>query len=259
MSRGWYYTCGGLIFGPVSAAELRQAAASGILGPSDLVWPKGGGRVVAALAGDPRAAPALPVPAPAPDWLADVGPAVPQARAAAAELPDWIEDVRRCEAAAPVARPAADRGGTPARPGGEPAVLTPPATGPGAVPLARRVATPVPDPLGQIPLARRVEAPVPAPAGEGPSSPAGIPNAARPEAPEAFFEAARRALRRWVDADANRPFVVTGDLEALHQFPALRQLFGGARRYGQETVDRLRRHLAFLVDNRRKFFAAGGA
>ena len=37
----WYYTCEGKQMEPVSAAELKQLASSGMLKPTDMVWREG--------------------------------------------------------------------------------------------------------------------------------------------------------------------------------------------------------------------------
>ncbi len=41
MARQWYYATGDEQHGPVSAAEMRQLAADGELGPDDLIWTDG--------------------------------------------------------------------------------------------------------------------------------------------------------------------------------------------------------------------------
>ena len=41
MANLWYYTSEGKQMKPVSGAELKQLAASGLLRPTDLVWTEG--------------------------------------------------------------------------------------------------------------------------------------------------------------------------------------------------------------------------
>jgi len=72
------------------------------------------------------------------------------------------------------------------------------------------------------------------------------------------FLAARKTLQDWVDADANKPFVISASPEALRQHPELQGLVRVYQGYGQVMLDKLWKHLDFLVENRRKFHAAFG-
>jgi hypothetical protein len=241
MSQRWFYTCGGLIFGPVSTAELQETAAKGFLSPSDTVWPEEGGRPLAApLEAAVNNFPELPTVAPAPDWLEDVNkepPTPPAAVPAPTALPDWIEGLRRAEEAGPgPARRTAPRPAAPSPPGPLPDWLADMPGNPAVVPAAAEAEEPAAEAEQPAPESRAAEGPRPL---------------------QEIFESACVALRRWVDAPGNRPLIVAGDLDAIDRVPILRQFFAGVQRYGPDMSDRLRKHLAFLVDNRRKFFTAG--
>jgi protein phosphatase len=114
MADRWFYTQGGQVRGPVSGAELMQMAASGQLGPQELLWAEGGDRSQAVTV-EAAAGPAPGAAGGGPDWLRDVQKAEkaapPSPLAPRAGAPDWLEDVRRAEQAAaqpapPVVRPA---------------------------------------------------------------------------------------------------------------------------------------------------------
>lgn len=70
------------------------------------------------------------------------------------------------------------------------------------------------------------------------------------------FVNAQRAIQEWVDADANKPLVVSGDLEAIYGTASLREILRGFEVYGPLMQDKVRKRLAFLVENRRKFYKA---
>jgi hypothetical protein len=70
------------------------------------------------------------------------------------------------------------------------------------------------------------------------------------------FMAARTSLREWVDADENKELVVNGSLENIIDCPAVQKLLKAYLGYGPVMQEKLRKHLAFLVENRRKFYAA---
>jgi hypothetical protein len=74
---------------------------------------------------------------------------------------------------------------------------------------------------------------------------------------EAFL-AAQRAVQVWVDADANRPLIESGDMETIRQSPAVQELLRRYEGYGPVMREKLCNRLALLVDNRRKFFKAFG-
>jgi hypothetical protein len=74
---------------------------------------------------------------------------------------------------------------------------------------------------------------------------------------EAFL-IARTAFQEWVDAEANKPLIVSGDFEAIRRLPPIDNLLRRYQGYGSVMLDKLCKHLGFLVENRRKFYTAFG-
>src|SRR5262249_34259460 len=72
---------------------------------------------------------------------------------------------------------------------------------------------------------------------------------------EAFLTAPK-GLQERVDADARKPVVLAGDIGQIKQHPAVVELVQTSKGYGPTMVEKLSKHLDFLVDNRRQFYAA---
>ena len=75
---------------------------------------------------------------------------------------------------------------------------------------------------------------------------------------EAFLTA-RKDLQDWVDADSRKPLVLAGDIGTMKQDPYILGLVQTYKGYGPTMVEKLSKHLDFLVDNRRQFYAAFAA
>jgi hypothetical protein len=72
---------------------------------------------------------------------------------------------------------------------------------------------------------------------------------------EAFLDA-QRAIQAWVDDDANKPLVTSGELESIRQCGSIQEILSRYESYGPVMQEKLLKRLAFLVDNRKKFFKA---
>lgn len=72
------------------------------------------------------------------------------------------------------------------------------------------------------------------------------------------FLVARKSLQDWVDADENKALVMTSTPESIRTIPAVQELVQAHRGYGQVMLDKLWKHLDFLLENRKKFHAAFG-
>jgi hypothetical protein len=70
------------------------------------------------------------------------------------------------------------------------------------------------------------------------------------------FRKARTAIEQWVDDDGNRLRVLHGDLSEIKQQPGVRAIFNEYAGYGYEMLEKLTRHLDFLIQNRRKYYQA---
>ncbi|MBM4068947.1 MAG: DUF4339 domain-containing protein [Planctomycetes bacterium] len=70
------------------------------------------------------------------------------------------------------------------------------------------------------------------------------------------FRAARTAIERWVDDDANRLRVLYADMTEIHKNAELRALFQQYAGYGRSLEQKLNQHLEFMIENRRKYYRA---
>jgi hypothetical protein len=70
------------------------------------------------------------------------------------------------------------------------------------------------------------------------------------------LQKAKFEIEEWADNPANRPLVLSGDLEAVRADASLREVLRGYDDWGPEMTDKLYRHVAFVVENRRKFHAS---
>jgi hypothetical protein len=259
MSR-WFYRKDGRPQGPVPAEEIGELVARGLLRPAAWVWPEGGdaggGMEARAALAEPRVAAEAP---PLPDWLADVarletrGPVPPPA--AAESPPDWLEDLRLWYGLGEVTAPSPpEQLGPPAAP-----QATPGAAGEGAPAVA--VAGPATaealretgfDPhTGRITDPEQFEKWRQEPAAAGGA--AGAPtNASLLEA----FRDARVAVANWVDDESRRDLILRGDVEEILRHPELGALLRPFAGCGPVLREKVLRHAAFLVENRRKYYAA---
>jgi hypothetical protein len=240
----WYYSTEGRTEGPVGSDVLQRLALSGALQPQDLIWSEDAGRDAAVEAQSALLFPVESAELPA--------PSAPSAQPSPAGLPDWLSDVRAPE----------QRGQKPAT---------------GAGPLMQG-AEGVPDWLQDF--LSRPPAPPSEPATE---NEAGIDhetgrvfdsekferwleeqNVARktklatepiPSLHE-HLQKAKFEIEEWADNSANRQLVLSGDLEAVRADAALRAVLRGYDEWGPEMTDKLHRHVAFVVENRRKFHAS---
>lgn len=74
---------------------------------------------------------------------------------------------------------------------------------------------------------------------------------------EVFLDA-QRAIQAWVDDDANKPLVTSGDLDAIRRSASVQEVLRRFEGYGPVMQEKLRKRLFFLVNNRKKFFKAFG-
>jgi hypothetical protein len=79
----------------------------------------------------------------------------------------------------------------------------------------------------------------------------------QPTIAEAYLNA-QRAIQAWVDDDANKPLVASGNLDAIHGAASVQEILHRYDGYGPLMREKLVKRLAFLVDNRKKFFKAFG-
>ena len=72
------------------------------------------------------------------------------------------------------------------------------------------------------------------------------------------FRKARLAIEAWVDADLNHLCIMQTEIEAIKSLPAIQGILREYANYGQAIQQKLLRHLEFMVENRRKYYSAGG-
>jgi hypothetical protein len=275
MNGPWYYSHDGVTHGPFSTAEIKDRAIRQLLLDTDLLWQ--GGPVPT----DPLPAQAAldfsklqPAPSTVPEWLADMAKVAAddtaQAPVVSKEAPSWLEDMRLWVGLEVVSD-------------GKPPTITP----------ADKIVTQgTPDWLtGWIP-----EEPAKVPKPEQTKQTVKIQdvladttiqetgfdlktgqildpekfrkwqksaNSQQPSVSnESLFEVfrkARIAIENWIDDDSRRPLIMSGDLQAIKRDATLQALFQKSQGYGAAMEQKLWRHLEFMVENRRKYYAACSA
>jgi hypothetical protein len=275
MNGQWYYSHDGATHGPFSTAEIKDHALRQLLLESDLLWQ--GGPVPT----DPLPAQAAldfsklqPPPSTAPDWLADLAAVAADKSATSPvlseEAPSWLEDMRlwiglevMAENKAPPVAAANTliTQGTPDWLAGwildEPAKVSEPEKTKQTVKIQDVLAdTTIQETGFDLKTGQIVDA-------EKFRKWQKSANAQQPTATnESLFEVfrkARIAIENWIDDDSRRPLILSGDLQAIKKDPTLQALFQKNQGYGAAMEQKLWRHLEFMVENRRKYYAACSA
>lgn len=70
------------------------------------------------------------------------------------------------------------------------------------------------------------------------------------------FRKGRLAIEAWIDDDANRLRVLHAELDELRNTPAIQAILDEAGKFGKDLQDKLLHHLAFMVENRRRYYQA---
>lgn len=70
------------------------------------------------------------------------------------------------------------------------------------------------------------------------------------------FRRARIAVENWVDDEAHRSLILTGDPQQLTRCPEVSALLHEYAVHGTVFGEKLARHFAFIVENRKQFYAA---
>jgi len=70
------------------------------------------------------------------------------------------------------------------------------------------------------------------------------------------FRKGRVAVESWVDEDTRQALVLRGEMSALQADPEMAAIFADSAKFGPAMVQKLQAHLAFMVENRRKYYAA---
>ncbi len=73
------------------------------------------------------------------------------------------------------------------------------------------------------------------------------------------FRKGRTAVENWVDHEDNKTFVVHGDAAALQANPQLPAILAEYDKFGPVMRQKLQARVAFMIDNRRKYYAAYNA
>jgi hypothetical protein len=293
---GWYYSHNGVTYGPLSIDEIKDRAARKLLVEDDLIWSGPDGRQDATPAQVALDFSKLPlVASPKPEWLDDValveskGP-LPGPTAGDAP-PEWLEDLRlwcglelyaaaQSEPAAaagellPGALPDWLEGWREPEPPAKTAEPRPPAAPPAGPPLAKPVtARPAASTVvgaspttvlaektiketgfdlktGQIVDAERFR--------QWQKAQHSQRTLVSNQSLFEVFRKARTAVENWVDDDSRRSLVLAGDLAVIKRDPSLTAIFRQFQGYGSSMQEKLTQHLEFMVQNRRKYYAACG-
>jgi hypothetical protein len=272
------------------AEKLLELASSGKASAGDWVWMEGMDVQITvdkflaiARAGKLPDSPANFLP----EWLSDVAKSESFERSRPEPLPDWLEEMRQAEKqpspgtpkpsppSAPPAKPPATSDefiikGLPLdwledirqieeSLRGRPAPPAPPS--PTAAPPQPPLATPVsPEPRGFDPATGQILDPVAYDRWQKAEAQRRQEEAQKQptvSVTEAFLDA-QRAIQAWVDDEANKPLVSSGDLDPIRKCDSLQAIFRRFEGYGPVMQEKLWKRLAFLVENRKKFFKAFG-
>jgi hypothetical protein len=74
-----------------------------------------------------------------------------------------------------------------------------------------------------------------------------------------LFRRGRTAIENWVDDDDNKTLVLHGDATAIEGNPQLAAILADFDKFGPAMRQKLQAHLAFMIENRRKYYAAYNA
>jgi hypothetical protein len=287
MSQSWFYQHGGKTHGPVTSEQIKELARKRMLDAHDLIWPEGGNpqgaipadaaldfpTLVAAGPGDSAEPPGSAVaPAPpsrasgsVPDWLGDVaalektGPAQVAPLAPAATAPEYLEDLRLWISLDV-------RSSRPTSSGARPSKAAPqasPSTAAPAVPVeprsrgARGAKAKTASETGFDAATGRILDPEKFHKWRS-QRPEGAPGNVTNASLLAAFRKARIMIEAWIDDDKNRLRITHGDGQEIKEHPEMQAILGQFSQYGSTMRDKLERHLAFLVNNRRKYYRASG-
>ncbi|MBY0522814.1 MAG: hypothetical protein K2R98_05430 [Gemmataceae bacterium] len=266
--------------GPMPAAKLVELASSGGASAADWVWMEGMDVQITvekflaiARAGKLPDSPAAFLP----EWLTDVAKSESFERARPEPIPDWLEEMRQAEkqprnAALP---PTADEFTIKGLPldwlddirqieeslRGRAAPTVPPPQRPTAAPPQPPLALPVSaEPRGFDLATGQILDPVAYDRWQ--KAEAQRRNEEAQKQPtvsvaEAFLDA-QRSIQAWVDDDANKPLVTSGDVDAIQRSASVHEILRRYEGYGHVMREKLLKRLTFLVENRQKFFKAFG-
>lgn len=70
------------------------------------------------------------------------------------------------------------------------------------------------------------------------------------------FRKARKEVEDWVDREDNQDRLVNDSLQSMHEDEEIKAMVHRYRGYGPEMAEKLYQHLDFMVENRRKYYAA---
>jgi hypothetical protein len=71
-----------------------------------------------------------------------------------------------------------------------------------------------------------------------------------------LFRKSRHAIEAWVDEETNCQCVLHAELDDIRKLPAIVAIIQEGGKFGKELQEKLLHHLAFMVNNRRKYYQA---
>jgi GYF domain 2 len=246
----WFYSEENLTHGPCSEEGLAQLAADGLLQAHAQIWPEGGDRNHARPAEAVVDFKRLTTPKPLlPDWLEDVakfqtkGP-VP-APSQSHEIPDWLEDLQlwyglKTPTVAQPAAPEHVRKSIEEWSDLEKLAAETARNETGFDPQTGQILDPM-----RFQKWKQQKAVVSA-------ETASSTNASLME----VFRQARLAIERWVDNDDHRPFILERDVADVVTLPDVAGILHSFAGYGPVMKDKLHKHLAFMMQNRKEYYSA---
>jgi hypothetical protein len=260
--------------GPFTHREILVLIHQGRLAPSTPIWPEGANPEQVTRAEEVVAVGLLP------DWLDDIremierGPQ-PWPPLRTGGLPPWLDDVAQLEKQFGVREPATPKVEKPTDP------QSPPVSPKPLVAVSESPCSPTPlsakSPVSpKLPLAApptpvvAKKARIAGPISQGVTSPQAesVP-IIRPVPPVSTapseslsladsFRAAQSRMSEWLDDDSNKELVLHGGRQSLEEQPGIQSILQPLVPFGPPTVENFWKYALFLLENRRKYFLAGG-
>lgn len=266
MDTQWFYfLADGTSQGPYSHSELQDMIQQGQLPPSTLACPAGE---------EPRTVTRVEVVVAAallPEWIDDVrdmkilGPQ-PTPALTTGGIPEWLDDVARQDAldsqrredAAEMTPAAVSRTSSLANPN-----LTMPTDSSGnssqpLLPQTPASATPVLPPAAPPLIVGPTKVRPKSLAAQSKTDSPPVASTTDPTSLAESFRVAQSRLSEWLDEEINKPHILHGTRNTLEKQPGIQSILQLLTPYGSPAMEHFWKFALYLLENRRRYYLAGG-